>query len=1035
MITEVAFIVYLDGYTEFYSQVSSCHFPSESLTSVEVNGELFNAAYQKNRPLRDLLMREKTSAAEQDRFRSRSLVPLGLICTTVILLCACGGGSEAGGEPSSSSTVATRTSVEAGFSSTPGAAPDLSLGGDAPSEVVASGGIPPRPVDMSNPGVLAKPVAATSSELENVGMPATNTLDGSLSTRWASKHVDDSWIQFDFGVKKPIGYMKLIWENAFGKEYTLQVSDDGRIWTDLRKVTNGKGGTETLYNLGVDARYIRLQGVARGTSFGYSLYEVEFKTPGSDNSMPKLVTSEVNFPSNGANLVPLPTTQEPLESTRFSLPDGTLVTRFGFVGRGRHARERGEDWAEIGYGVNETVDAAGNRIDKGPGNYLSFVPNYFKNRTWGTEIIDNSNVQGITKPRLIVNQYFQQAQKGGGHSFFRRFDNPHVTSFGWMSPGDLLDDSTYTAGFSEVAACPVVPKPPNGALLKPNSGYNEIIGANDGCSVVLDHYPGHTEILPDANGVLAPLGKNIAARALQAGDVIEFTGSFFSTKEAMLASSVPGDTGGKRYYTTEVTYVMGKGLRPWYGVQPRLMNAPLPDETLQGGIGSVSYDYADNGSWMFQQQQNNIGMQNMQRFVEGRRLIHTSMLTGNHTEQGNSPYLPAAGLLGPLFNQTSCFACHVGNGRSPAPSAIHQRLDTMAVKTGLLDANGRQLPHARYGLNVQMNALSDTGTPQDWGNGVRVAGFDTQPTMTLADGTPVQLRKPRIVFDGPVPDVISLRAAQPMLGVGLLEAIPESDILARVRSTPDEDGVKGQANFVFDPETGDVRLGRFGWKAGKFSLRHQAASALLQDMSVTSPVYPSRECLAGPAKCKTARAERGISESELQLITQYLGLLAVPAQRSLTSGFPKGVAPLKDLDVNPTQVKLGATLFQNMRCSACHTTEMKTGPGHLLDELRNQTIKPYTDLLLHDMGTGLADNYAEGLATGNLWRTAPLWGIGYTDRVMGDASKVGYLHDGRARNLTEAVMWHGGEAEKSRQRFSALSTADRQALLAFLRSL
>lgn len=979
------------------------------------------------------------SSRKKGRDRTyRGSIVCSLLASAVALV-ACGGGESGTPESPNAGTgnggagpiavappaaeVAPPTSPppvpNPGFELAPPPAPDLGLvpAGPAPAPAV----IPARPLDMSNPGAALKPVAATSSALENAGLSAALAIDGNPGTRWSSSHVDGAWIQFDFGSKKQIGYMKLVWENAHGKEYALQVSDDGASWSPLRYVSDGKGGTEEFYNLGADARYVRLQGVARATPFGYSLFEVEFKTPGSDNTMASLSTSALPVPPLGAPYVRLlPATQEPLESTQFTLPDGTLVTRFGFAARGRHARERGEEWAEIGHGVNDTVDAAGNPVDKGPGNYLSFVPNYFKNRTWGTEIIDNSNVRGVTRPTLKVNQYFQQAQLAGGHSFFRGFDRPGVLGYGWMASGRLVNDRLFG---TNAADCPVVAKPPNGKLLNDS-------GLNDGCSVVLDAYPPHTELLPDANGVLVPIGRSIPARPLVAGDVIEFTGSFFSTAQAMAP-----DTGGRRYYTTEVTYVMGQGLRPWYGVQPRLMNAPLPDETLQGGIGSVSYDYADNGTWMFQQQQNNIGMQNMQRFVEGRRLIHTNMLTGDHNEPGNDRYEAAVGLLGPRFNQASCFACHVGNGRSTAPATTGQRLDTMVVRTAMLDADGKQLPHQRYGSAVQMNAVSAAGTPLDWGNSVRVAGFDIQ-TVTLADGTPVELRKPRLAFDGPVPPIVSLRAAMPMIGGGLLEAVPEADILARVRSTPDADGVKGQANFVHDPETGEVRLGRFGWKAAKVSLRHQSASALLADMSVTSPVYPSRECLAGPARCKTATPDRGLSESDLTTIVQYLQLLAVPAQRSLVSGFPKGVAPLKDLDVNPAQVAAGARLFKDtLRCAACHTTEMKTGKGHLMQELRDQTIRPYTDLLLHDMGPGLADNYAEGQASGNLWRTPPLWGIGYTERVMGDANKVGYLHDGRARTLTEAVMWHAGEALASRNRFAALSAADRQALLAFLKSL
>ena len=763
--------------------------------------------------------------------------------------------------------------------------------------------------------------------------------------------------------------------------------------------------------------------------------------------LPVLVTSPLPVPTSGSAYVALlPASQPPLETTQFTLADGTLVTRVGVVGRGRHARERGEDWNEIGYGNNDTVDANGNPVDKGPGHYLDFVVNYFKNRTWGIEIIDNSRVAGVTKPTLRVNQYFQQAQKAGGQSYVHGFDRVGVTGFGWMTPGQLKDDSLYG---NNLADCPVMPKPPNGALLHPDTVLN------DGCSATVDSYPGHAALTPDKNGVMARpddvpgatrfydfrvtngvtgvqvAGKDLPASPLRVGDAIEFSPSFFSTPDAMAAVN---DTGGLRYYTTENTYVVGVGVRPWYGVQPRLNNAPLPPETLQGGIGSVSYDYADNGKFIFQQQQNNVGMQDMQRFVEGRRLIHSNMTTGDHNEPGNDRNAAVVGLQGPMFNQSSCFGCHVNNGRSPAPAVLNQHLDRMAIHTAMIDSKGRQVPDTRYGLGVQMNGIAAGGGLVDLGHSAHVAGFDTQ-TASLADGTVVELRKPRLGFDGPVPQLTSVRAAQPLIGMGLLEAIPEADILSRVKTTADADGIKGQANFVFDAETGAVRLGRFGWKAGKYSLRHQAASALLEDMSVTSTVYPSRECLAGPATCRTAKADKGLAEADLTAIARYLALVAVPAQRSLVSGFPKGVSPLADLDVDPVKVAAGSKVFTSLNCQGCHVTDMKTGGSHEMDEVRNQSIKPYTDLLLHDMGPGLADNFAEGMASGSQWRTSPLWGIGYTTRVMGTEGTVGYLHDGRARTLTEAVMWHAGEADKSRKRFESLSAADRQALLAFLDSL
>ncbi|MBV8635169.1 MAG: hypothetical protein JO002_11800, partial [Burkholderiaceae bacterium] len=529
--------------------------------------------------------------------------------------------------------------------------------------------------------------------------------------------------------------------------------------------------------------------------------EAKTETPasssGANTALPVMVTSALLYPASGNGMVPLlPASQEPLETTQFTLADGTLVTRYGLVGRGRHARERGEDWNEIGYGPNDTVNAAGQPVDKGPGHYLIFVENYFKNRTWGVEIIDNSRVAGVTKPTLRINNYFQEAQRAGGRAFFHRFDSPNVTGYGWMTPGQLVDNSLYGVDY---ANCPVVPRPPNGKLLHPDTVLN------DGCSATVAEYPGHAALSPDANGVLVPSstvpgatafydyavnngvtgtrvsGTDIHARPLKIGDAVEVTQAFFSTPQAMLAV---GDTGNDHYYTTELTYVVGTGLRPWYGITPRLNNAALPDAALQGGTGSTPYDYANNSAFVFQQEMSNIGMEDLQRFVEGRRILHTNMTTGLHNEPGNDPDTALMNLQGASFNQSSCFACHVNNGAGSAPATVSQKLDNMAVHTAMLDANGKQLPDPHYGVTVQMNGNAPKGGLMDLGHSVTVGGFDTQ-TVKLADGTPVELRKPVLAFAGPVPQVTSLRAARPIIGMGLLEAIPETEILAGVRSTPD----------------------------------------------------------------------------------------------------------------------------------------------------------------------------------------------------------------------------------------------------------
>ncbi|HEY0819244.1 MAG TPA: discoidin domain-containing protein, partial [Rhizobacter sp.] len=233
----------------------------------------------------------------------------------------------------------------------------------------------PSGLDLSRPGAAVRPVAATALSSMNDGSNAAKAIDGDPATRWESAHTDTAWIRFDFGARTALGHMKLTWEAAYGKEYAIEASDDGDTWYQLRYVTGGKGGVEEFFNLNANVRYLRLRGVARGTRYGYSLFEVEFKSPGSDNTLPVLATSAERFPADGSALAPPPAVRPPLEMVQFTLADGTLVTRFGMVGRSRHARERGEEWNEIGYGPNETVDAAGRPQDKGPGAHLNFVAN------------------------------------------------------------------------------------------------------------------------------------------------------------------------------------------------------------------------------------------------------------------------------------------------------------------------------------------------------------------------------------------------------------------------------------------------------------------------------------------------------------------------------------------------------------------------------------------------------------------------------------------------------------------------------------
>jgi CxxC motif-containing protein (DUF1111 family) len=314
-------------------------------------------------------------------------------------------------------------------------------------------------------------------------------------------------------------------------------------------------------------------------------------------------------------------------------------------------------------------------------------------------------------------------------------------------------------------------------------------------------------------------------------------------------------------------------------------------------------------------------------------------------------------------------------------------------------------PHPILGEQLQPHAIG--GTPEA---GVLLAGFTTL-NGTYGDGTPYTLRKPELQFSGVIPTHHSLRMAQPLVGLGLLEAIPESAILAL--ADPDDtnrDGISGRARFVPDPSNSLIlRLGRFAHKAAQPKVIHQIAHALNRDMGVVSELFPVLDGETSPRPAE-------VSNTELDQLNRYAVLLGVGAQR----------------DLRDPQVVRGKQLFTSASCVACHTPSFTTSAHHPKGELRNQTIRPYTDLLLHDMGPGLADSMAEGDATGAEWRTAPLWNIGLTAGVAGGE---GYLHDGRARTIEEAILWHGGEAEQAKENFRKMSAADREALVKFIRSL
>ena len=392
--------------------------------------------------------------------------------------------------------------------------------------------------------------------------------------------------------------------------------------------------------------------------------------------------------------------------------------------------------------------------------------------------------------------------------------------------------------------------------------------------------------------------------------------------------------------------------------------------------------------------------------------------------------------LGPIFNARACQRCHLKDGRGRPPEA-GERASSMLIRLSIPPQNSvdkdalrssriSSFPDPVYG--GQLQNFSIQGVPAE---GDITIHYTTR-TVELSGGEIVELREPTYEISnlkyGPFHDdvMISPRVAPPVIGMGLLEAIPEVDILAHVDVDDlDENGISGKPNWVWSDEFNKVMLGRFGWKAGQPTISQQAAGAFLGDIGISTPLYSKvyGDCTSAQVKCRNAPhgdspAGDGI-EADTQmfdLVNFYTRNLAVPARRN----------------VDDSQVLNGKRLFYESNCIACHVPKYVTARETIGPEQSFQLIWPYSDMLLHDMGEGLADNSSEGAANGREWRTPPLWGIGLTETVSGHTL---FLHDGRARNLLEAIIWHGGEAEESKNRVVNMTKDERQALLAFLGSL
>jgi CxxC motif-containing protein (DUF1111 family) len=371
--------------------------------------------------------------------------------------------------------------------------------------------------------------------------------------------------------------------------------------------------------------------------------------------------------------------------------------------------------------------------------------------------------------------------------------------------------------------------------------------------------------------------------------------------------------------------------------------------------------------------------------------------------------------LGPIFNSQSCVSCHAGNGGGKAPNA-GGTFTSLLLRISIPGNGEHGTPNPVPNFGTQLQQHGTLGTAQESDITISYNEF----TYQFFDGESYTLREPLINITNPYTTfdntaMISPRIALPLIGLGLLEAISATEIINRSDEFDSNgDGVSGKPNFVYDRLSKSTKLGRFGWKASQPSLIQQVASAFLEDIGITSFLFKNETTLGQSQHNFPLKYD--LYDSTLYAVAYYMKTLQVPVRRNLT-------------DEN---VIRGKSLFTSAGCISCHVSKHRTEVNMLSPETSNQVIYPYTDLLLHDMGSGLADNRPDNLATGYEWRTPALWGVGLASIVTGS---VNLLHDGRARNFTEAIMWHGGEASNAKQKFESMPKTDRDALRAFLKSL
>lgn len=854
--------------------------------------------------------------------------------------------------------------------------------------------------------------AFASTELS----PAASAVDGNLNTRWESEHGPGiQWLALDFGKAYEITDVEINWEAANPARYEIQGSNDNSSWQTLVSKTDGVFGNRIdKITVTGEFRYLRVYALERseGNQWGYSIFEIKVFgfIKGEEEIIPVSANASSEFQSAQNAIDGNPATRwesnHGIEQSWIVFDLGTeqnlsrIVIDWEAANASTYTIQGSNDnntWTILTAKEDGVFGDRRDELDLN-GKYRYIRINCIKRSDgnlwgysiWGVRIYALSTSQTyeplydestilepdtvIDTPQALITRFADRVRdRHAREAQFSAYD--HYLPFYWIHRSAEIEI------IDEIAK--------GGSKIRVNVKTQWPLNVTDfraffrGINTVAEYFH-NVGLQRDPNDPLlyhTILEYNPKeGRPIQIGDRMEIELSQFLDNPP---------EGRENYYGTAFLYIVGKGLVPWEARGSLLDSFPIASQARLGGDTTVHRQYSDEPQEFLKQMVTNMAPHNAQNFLQGRRVHFTNFDNGQHSEPDNPQFSELKGKLGKDYVNSSCVACHINNGRA-LPPPTGQILTSYEVRVS--DDSGN--PHPEYGRVIQTQSLS--GSPM---GSVKISSWEEQ------NG----LRKPVLEFAPVEPEHFSPRIAPQLVGLGLLEAISESDIeaLANLSENP------GRIHIVKDIETGVNRVGRFGYKAQGVSLRQFIADTLHTSMGVTSSLFPAPDCGDEDDDCETRPP---LEDEYLEVLVKYNALLGVRAQRNESDAV----------------VLKGKEIFSDIGCAICHHPTFKTSSHHPYAELRNQIIHPYTDLLLHDMGPGLADTIVDGDARGSEWRTAPLWNIGLTkDVTKGEA----YLHDGRAKSLHEAILWHQGQGQDSKQAYENLSEELKNALIKFLESL